>query len=64
MDDNAHARRNCLIGKMVIKKAINLEAMKTVLQEVWKLASGMVIKEWVTKCSGSNLKTLLKRIEF
>ena len=45
VDDNAHARRNCLIGKMVIKRAINLEAMKTMLQKVWKLSSGMVIKE-------------------
>ncbi|XWS20362.1 hypothetical protein CRYUN_Cryun31cG0095000 [Craigia yunnanensis] len=45
MEENGHARRNYLIGKMVINMAVNLEAMKTVLQKVWKVLSGLIIKE-------------------
>ena len=40
VEENGQARRNCLIGKMVINRAVNLEAMKTVLQKVWKVSSG------------------------
>ena len=45
VEEVAHAMRNYLIGKMILKRAVNLEAMKTILQEVWKLAFGLVIKE-------------------
>ena len=45
VDETADARRNCLIGKVVMNKNINLEAMKMVLQKIWKIASGLVIKE-------------------
>ena len=45
VEETAHARRNCLNGKLAINRNINLEAMKTMLQKVWKISSGLVIKE-------------------
>ena len=36
---------NCLIGKLVLNKRINVEAMKNVLSTIWKLSARMSIKE-------------------
>ena len=45
IEETAEARRNCLIGKLLTKHGINLEVMKSVLHQVWKLACGLEIKE-------------------
>ena len=39
------ARKNCFIGKLLTKRVINLEAMKSILYKIWKLVSGLDIKE-------------------
>ena len=33
------------MGKMVINRTVNMKAMKIVLQKIWKLSLGLVIKE-------------------
>ena len=38
------------MGRMVINRTVNMEAMKTVLQKIWKLSSGLVIKEVGDRC--------------
>ncbi|XWS63518.1 hypothetical protein CRYUN_Cryun06bG0105300 [Craigia yunnanensis] len=43
--NNENAKRNCLVGKMVINKSVNLEAMKSVLQNIWKVKEDLIIKE-------------------
>ena len=45
IEETAQARKNCLLGRMVINRAVNMEAMKLVLQKIWKLLSGLVMKE-------------------
>ena len=35
----------CLLGKLLLHKGFNVEAMKTVFQKIWKLTSGFHIKE-------------------
>ena len=37
--------KNCLIGKLLLNKRVNTEAMKNVLSNVWKVSSGMVVRE-------------------
>ncbi|XWS69090.1 hypothetical protein CRYUN_Cryun04dG0149500 [Craigia yunnanensis] len=37
--------RNCLIGRLVLNKRVNIEAMKKVLSIVWKISTGMTVKE-------------------
>ena len=39
------ARRNCLLRKIFTKHNINLEAMKAVLFNIWKLSHGLEVKE-------------------
>ena len=29
--------RNCLLGKLMMKKAVNMEAMKMVFMKLWKI---------------------------
>ena len=38
-------RKNCLVGKLVLNKRVNVEVMKNVLSIIWRISSGMVIKE-------------------
>ena len=37
--------KNCLIGKLVLNRRVNMVVMKNVLTNIWKLSSGMFIKE-------------------
>ena len=37
--------KNCLIGKLVLNKRANVEVMKNVLCNVWKVTARMTIKE-------------------
>ena len=45
IEEIAEARRNCLIGKLLTKRILNLEVMRSVLHKVWKLEGGLEIKE-------------------
>ncbi|XWS16514.1 hypothetical protein CRYUN_Cryun34aG0095000 [Craigia yunnanensis] len=45
VDETIDVRRNCLIGNVVINKKINVEIMKMVLQNIWKISVRLVIKE-------------------
>ena len=37
--------RNCLIGKSVLNRRVNMEVMKNVLSNIWKISFGLTIKE-------------------
>ena len=37
--------RKCLIGKLLLNRRVNVEVMKNVLSNIWKLSSGLTIKE-------------------
>ena len=38
-------RMNCLIGKVLMEKVVNMEAMRTVLYKVWKFSGDVKITE-------------------
>ncbi|XWS44456.1 hypothetical protein CRYUN_Cryun15aG0046300 [Craigia yunnanensis] len=62
VDETADTRRNCLIEKVVSNIKINVEAMKMVLQNIWKIFAGLVIKEVEDKILYFSLKMERKRI--
>ena len=37
VEETVSERKNCLIGKVLIKQVINLETMKSVFYKIWKL---------------------------
>ena len=45
LEEVAEVGDNCLIGKMMLNKWVNVEAMKIVLRNVWKTSSVMSIRE-------------------
>ena len=45
LEEAKKAGKNCLIGKRVINKRVNVEALKNVLSAVWKPFSRMSITE-------------------
>ena len=45
LEEVREAGKHCLIGRLVLNKRVNLEAMKNVLSMVWKLCARMTIKE-------------------
>ena len=45
VEETSKGRKNCLIGKLLSKRMVNIEAMRNVLYKVWKLEAGLVIKE-------------------
>ena len=45
LDEAREAGKHCLIGRLVLNKRVNLDAMKNVLSMVWRLTAQMTIKE-------------------
>ena len=45
IEETTDARRNCLLGKLLTKRVLNLEVMRSVVYKVWKLVGGLEIKE-------------------
>ena len=45
LDEAKEARKHCLIGIIVLKKRINVKAIKNVMSTIWKLSARMSIKE-------------------
>ena len=45
VEETKDARRNCLLGKIFTKHNINLEAMKAILYDIWKISHGLEVKE-------------------
>ena len=45
VEETEEARRNYLLGKIFMNQGINVEAMKAVLYNIWKLSYGLEIKE-------------------
>ena len=45
LEDSKEAGKNYLIGKLALQKRVNVEAMKNILCNVWKIYSGLSIKE-------------------
>ena len=45
LEEVKEVERNCLVGKLVLNRRINLEVMKNVLSSIWKLSYGMSIRE-------------------
>ncbi|XWS66311.1 hypothetical protein CRYUN_Cryun05aG0188800 [Craigia yunnanensis] len=45
IDDPSEVSKNCLLGKILMRKPVNLEVMKTVFMKLWNMSSGLQIKE-------------------
>ncbi|XWS71129.1 hypothetical protein CRYUN_Cryun03dG0112000 [Craigia yunnanensis] len=45
VEETSEVRKNCLLGKILTKHSINVEAMKNFLYNIWKLRAGLVVKE-------------------
>ena len=45
VEDLSEKSRNCLLGKLVMKKNVNMEAMKVVFTKLWKIREGMSVRE-------------------
>ncbi|XWS18405.1 hypothetical protein CRYUN_Cryun32bG0040700 [Craigia yunnanensis] len=45
VDKAEEVGKKCLIGKLVLIKRANVEVMKNVLSTVWKISSGLIVKE-------------------
>ncbi|XWS30332.1 hypothetical protein CRYUN_Cryun24cG0108200 [Craigia yunnanensis] len=45
VEETENTRKNCLIGKVLTKRIINQEAIRTVFYKIWKLASWLTINE-------------------
>ena len=45
VDDISEKSRYCLLGKIVMRKNVNMEAMKMVFVKLWKIKVGISIRE-------------------
>ena len=45
MEDISEVGKNCLIGELLLRKMVNVEAMKNVFQKIWKVFAGLYIRE-------------------
>ncbi|XVE96179.1 hypothetical protein REPUB_Repub02eG0199500 [Reevesia pubescens] len=45
VEDTLKESKNCLVGKILSRKVVNLEEMKYVLTKVWKLKSDLLLRE-------------------
>ena len=45
VDEVKEVGKKCLLGKIVLNKRVNVEVMKNVLSTVWKITSGLTVKE-------------------
>ncbi|XWS23345.1 hypothetical protein CRYUN_Cryun28dG0005100 [Craigia yunnanensis] len=45
VEDTIEKSKNCLLGKMVTRKPVNIEAIKNVFMKLWKINKGMIIWE-------------------
>ena len=43
VEDMSKKSRNCLLGKMVMKKTVNMETMKVMFMKLWKIREGMFV---------------------
>ena len=45
MEDILEVGKNCLLGELLVHKAVNVEAMMNVLLKIWKISTGLSIRE-------------------
>ncbi|XWS34861.1 hypothetical protein CRYUN_Cryun21dG0073400 [Craigia yunnanensis] len=45
LEDFKEVAKNCLIGKLVLQKRVNMEVMTNILSIVWRINSGLFVKE-------------------
>ncbi|XWS16380.1 hypothetical protein CRYUN_Cryun34aG0082200 [Craigia yunnanensis] len=45
IDDLSIVGKNCVLEKFLMRKMVNVEAMKMVFLKLWKIFSGMTIRE-------------------
>ena len=45
LEDMSVIGSHCLLGKILMRKNVNMEAMKTVFKKIWKLRSGVLVRE-------------------
>ena len=45
VEDISEAGKNCLLGKMLMRKPVNMEAMRSVFIKIWKVSAGLSIRE-------------------
>ena len=45
LEDTSSMEKSCLIGKFLLNRRVNLEAMRNVLMKVWKLKHGVTVHE-------------------
>ena len=45
VDDGAEVGNKCLLGKLLLRRAFNTEAMRLVFLKIWRIKSGMTIRE-------------------
>ena len=45
VEDISEAGKNCLLGKMLMRKPVNMEAMRSVFTKIWKVTASLFIRE-------------------
>ncbi|XWS60699.1 hypothetical protein CRYUN_Cryun07bG0058000 [Craigia yunnanensis] len=45
LEEAKEVGKNCLIGKLLLNKRVNIETMKNVFYNVWKISLRMVVRE-------------------
>ena len=45
VEDLSEVGNKCLLGKLLLKRAINIEAIRNVSLKIWKITFGMTIRE-------------------
>ena len=45
LDDQEEVKQNCLLGKLMTRKNVNVEAMNSVFIKIWKISYGLSIRE-------------------
>ena len=45
VDDVSEAGQNCAIGKLVMRKLVNVEVMRNIFIKIWRVSEGLTIRE-------------------
>ena len=64
VNDASKISKRSLLGKLLIRKPMNVEVMKIVFMKIWKISSSLTIREVGERLSLFNFGVGWKRIEF
>ncbi|XWS54159.1 hypothetical protein CRYUN_Cryun10bG0065400 [Craigia yunnanensis] len=63
VEDILEVGKNYLIRKLILKKAVNVEAMKYIFFKIWKISTTCSFEKWEKEFSSFNLKTQWRKSE-